>query len=105
MIFYSHTYFVDDILLIVNDLTNINNFKAMLAQQLKLKDLGKFKYFLGLEIAYSPTDIFFNQHKYALDILTDSDHIGARPTPFPMGQHLKLNNIDGDLLSNLSSFR
>ena len=97
--------YVDDILLAGNDLTDINNFKAMLAQQFKIKDLGTLKYFLGLEIARSPDGIFLNQRKYALDILNDSGHLGARPSSFPMEQHLKLNNTDGDLLSDPSIFR
>jgi len=77
----------------------------MLAQRFKLKDLGQLKYFLGLEIARSPTGIFLTQRKYALDILADSGHLGARPFSFPMEQHLKLNNTDGDLLYDPSSFR
>ena len=50
--------YVDDILLAGNDLSDINNFKAMLAQRFKLKDLDQLKYFLGLEIARFPTGIF-----------------------------------------------
>jgi hypothetical protein len=96
--------YVDDILLAGNDLTDINNFKAMLVQRFKLKDLGQLKYFLGLEIARSPTGIFLSQRKYALDILADSDHLGACPSSFLIEQHLKLNITDSDLLPNPSSF-
>ena len=96
---------VDDILIPGNDLYAINNFKTMLAHHFHIKDLGKLKYFLGLEVAHSPTGIFLNQCKYALDILADSGHLGTRPTTFPMEQNLKLNNVDGDLLPDPSSFR
>jgi hypothetical protein len=69
--------YVDDIFLTCNDLSTINNFKTMLAHHFKIKDIGKLKYFLGLKIAHSPTDIFLNQHKYALDILTNNGHLGT----------------------------
>jgi hypothetical protein len=49
----------------------------MLAHHFKIKDLDKLKYFLGLKIAHFPTDMFLNQHKYALDILTNNGHLGT----------------------------
>jgi len=97
--------YIDDILIAGNDLPAITNFKTMLAHHFHIKDLGKLKYFLGLEVAHSPTGISLNQRKYALDILADCGHLGTRPTAFPMEQNLKLNNIDGDLLPDPSSFR
>jgi hypothetical protein len=97
--------YVDDILIAGNDLSSINNFKTMLAHHFQIKDLGKLKYFLGLEVAYFPISIFLNQRKYALDILADNGHLGTRPTTFPMEQNLKLNDVDGDLLPDPSSFQ
>jgi hypothetical protein len=88
--------YVDDILIASNDLSTITNFKTVLAYHFHIKDLGKLKYFLGLEVAHSPTGISLNLRKYTLDILADSGHLGTRPTAFPMEQNLKLNNADGD---------
>ena len=96
--------YVDDILIVGNDLSAINNFKTMLTHHFQIKDLGKLKYFLGLEVTHYPTGIFLNQRKYAFDILADNGHLGTRPTTFPMEQNLKLNNTDGDLLPDPSSF-
>ncbi|RVX23215.1 Retrovirus-related Pol polyprotein from transposon RE1 [Vitis vinifera] len=37
------------------------------------KDLGKLKYFLGIEIAQSSSDVVLSQRKYALDISEETD--------------------------------
>ncbi|KAF5475976.1 hypothetical protein F2P56_007727 [Juglans regia] len=97
--------YVDDILVAGNDLSQIEIFKKILSTHFKTKDLGSLKYFLGLEVARSPTGIFLNQRKYALDILSDSGQLGAQTAPFPMEQHLKLTTQDGDLLPDPGLYR
>jgi hypothetical protein len=87
-----------------NNLDSIGKLKDFLAQKFHIKDLGTLKYFLGIEVARSPTGIFLNQRKYALDILSDSGHLGARPTTFPMEQNLKLTNEEGTLLIDPSPY-
>ncbi|RVW13589.1 Retrovirus-related Pol polyprotein from transposon RE1 [Vitis vinifera] len=97
--------YVDDLLIAGNDLTIITDLKTFLADQFKLKDLGTLKYFLGLEMARSPSGIFLSQRKYALDILADFGTLGSRPTSCPMKQHLKLTPEDGVLLFDPSPYR
>ncbi|GJU39567.1 ribonuclease H-like domain-containing protein [Tanacetum coccineum] len=41
--------YVDDIVITGNDLTKIENFKSFLSSKFMIKDLGKLKYFLGIE--------------------------------------------------------
>ncbi|RVW78990.1 Retrovirus-related Pol polyprotein from transposon RE1 [Vitis vinifera] len=43
------------------------------------KDLGKFKYFLGIEIAQSSSGVVLSQRKYALDILEETGGAFRRP--------------------------
>ena len=97
--------YVDDLLIVGNDLTIITDFKTFLADWFKLKDLGTLKYFLRLEMARSPSRIFLSQRKYALDILADSGMLGSHLTSFPMKQHLKLTPEDGVLLSDPSPYK
>lgn len=53
--------------LIINGLKQhlVDDLKVVLHYQFKLKDLGNLKYFLGLEVAQSKTDIVLNQRKHA----------------------------------------
>ncbi|XP_022889299.1 uncharacterized protein LOC111404771 [Olea europaea var. sylvestris] len=97
--------YVDDILVVGNDLSQVIFFKSVLSSNFKTKDLGPLKYFLGLEVARSPSRIFLNQRKYALDILADSGQLSSRPAPFHMEQNLKLNDTDGNLLLDPASYR
>ena len=59
-VFYHHTssrqsiyliVYVDDIVIIGNDQEGIRKLKQHLFNHFQIKDLGKFKYFLGIEIA------------------------------------------------------
>ncbi|KAL9299062.1 putative reverse transcriptase, RNA-dependent DNA polymerase [Arabidopsis thaliana] len=62
----------------------VQKFKEYLGRCFSMKDLGKLKYFLGIEVSRGPDGIFLSQRKYALDIISDSGTLGARPayTPF-----------------------
>ena len=60
-----------------------------------MKDLGKLKYFLGLEIARGPEGIFVSQRKYALDIIAECGLLGAKPSPVPTELNHKLALVKG----------
>ena len=76
--------YVDDIVLIGNDIKAIRRITTFLDQAFKIKDLGTLKFFLGLEVSRSHHGIHLCQRKYALDILSDSGMLGSCPTTTPM---------------------
>jgi hypothetical protein len=92
--------YVDDIIITRNNDLAINQLKQFLEKKFFIKDLGKLKYVLGIEVARSKRGIFLSQKKYILDILKDIGLIGGRVSDFPMEQHLRLSPDDGTLLPN-----
>ena len=59
--------YVDDIIVTRNDLEGIENLKKLLV--FEIKELGKLKYFLGIEVAHSQQGIFISQQKYVLRLI------------------------------------
>ncbi|KAL0410883.1 UNVERIFIED_CONTAM: Copia protein [Sesamum latifolium] len=67
--------------------------------------LGYAKYFLGLEIARSADGMSVPQHKYTMDIISDSGMAHTNPvlTPLPVG--LKLSRDSGAYLQEPDKFQ
>ena len=80
-VFYHHNslgrciYFVvyvDDIVITGTDHDGIQKLKQHLFTHFQTKDLGKLKYFPGIEIAQSSSSVVLSQWKYDVDILEES---------------------------------
>lgn len=93
---------MDDVLIATNDKQQVDQFKVLLDQKFKLKDLGDLKYFLGLEVARTVKGIALCQRKYALELLSDAGLLGCKPSRVPMEKNLKLSKYDGMLLNDPS---
>ena len=82
--------YVDNIIVTRNDEREKDDVKQRLAKEFEIKELGKLKYFLGIEVQYSTQGIFFSQQKYVTDLLADIGKIGYKPVSTPMDPNHKL---------------
>jgi hypothetical protein len=62
----------------------------VLAQKFEIKDLGKLRYLLGIEVARSEKGIFISQRKYILDLLKEIGMTGCKPAESPIESNHKL---------------
>ncbi|PKI50880.1 hypothetical protein CRG98_028708 [Punica granatum] len=97
--------YVDDLILTGNDPAHYAKFKEYLDKCFSIKDLGKLRYFLGIEVARRSDCLFLCQMKYTLDILQETGMLDARPVAFPMEQHLRLDSKSGEDFSDPSRYR
>lgn len=86
--------YVDDIILTGNNENEINNVKQFLNSKFLIKDLGKLKYFLGLEIINTPKGVCLSQRKYCLELLDEFGLIGCKPAKTPREPNINLTRPD-----------
>ena len=112
-IFYRHSstsciyvvIYVDDIVITGNDHLEISQVKQHLFKHFKIKDLGKLKYFLGIEVAQSKDGIIISQRKYAMNILEETGMLNSKTVGNPMDPNVKLLPNQGEPLSDPERYR
>ena len=88
--------YVDDIIITGNDPIERETLKKCLAKEFEIKELGRLKYFLGIEVAYSSKGIFVSQQKYVLDLLKETGNLGCKAASTPIEPNLRLNEEKDD---------
>ena len=113
-VFYHHTssgqciYLivnVDDIVITYSDRDGILKLKQHLFSHFQTKDLGEFKYFLGIEIAQSKSGVVMSQRKYVLDILEETSMLDCKPVNTFMDPNVKLVPGQEELLRDPGRYR
>jgi hypothetical protein len=91
--------YVDDMIITGDDTEYIAFVKAHLSDQFFMSDLGPLRYFLGIEISFTPEGFFLSQEKYIQDLDRTSltDHQTAE-TPIELNVHLMVT--DGEPLED-----
>ncbi|RVW57733.1 Retrovirus-related Pol polyprotein from transposon RE1 [Vitis vinifera] len=97
--------YVDDIVITGSDQDGIQKLKQHLFTHFQTKDLGKLKYFLGIEIAQSSSGVVLSQRKYALDILEETGMLDYKPVDTPMDPNVKLVPGQGEPLGDPGRYR
>ena len=98
-VFYHHTssgqciyliVYVDDIVITGSDQDGIRKLKQHFFSHFQTKDLGKLKYFLGIEIAQPNFGVVISQRKYVFDILEKTGMLDCKPVDTPIDLNVKL---------------
>ena len=87
--------YVDDIILTGDDISETESLKKLLAKKFEMKDLRKFKLFLGMKVARYNKGIIISQRKYILDLLSETGLLGCKPVTTPMDANVKLGRVEG----------
>ncbi|GKD28484.1 ribonuclease H-like domain-containing protein [Tanacetum coccineum] len=99
--------YVDDIITTGNNSNEIENFKRFLKTKFEIKDLGKLKYFLGIEVLETEQGLSLSQIKYCLDLLSDFGLLACKPSATPLEQNLSITNEPTDIdkvLDNITEY-
>ncbi len=97
--------YVDDLIIIRDNDANIFDLKKFLKQKFKMKDLGKLRYFLDIEVLQSPKGIWLLPRQYALNKLSEYGMTGCKPISIPLKQNVKLSADEGDLVEDTIMYK
>ncbi|GJU57624.1 ribonuclease H-like domain-containing protein [Tanacetum coccineum] len=91
-----------------NCVDEIDKFKIFLKSKFKIKDLGHFKYFLGIDVIKTGKDLCLSQRKYCLELLKDYGLLGCKPVSTRMEPNSVLPYVptkDDPLLDNIIGYQ
>lgn len=83
--------YVDNIIVTGNYEKEKHELKHKLMEEFEIKELGRLKYFLGIEVAYSRQGIFISQQKYVTDLLKEIGKTACKPISTPIDSNHKLS--------------
>ncbi|GJV14374.1 ribonuclease H-like domain-containing protein [Tanacetum coccineum] len=107
-VFLALLVYVDDIIITGNNISELEKFKFYLKSTFMIKDLGKLKYFLGIEVIDTHKGICLNQRKYVLDLLSKYGMLACKPAKTPLMSKLYISNevTDNDpTLDNITDYQ
>ena len=75
-----------------DDVSETECLKHQLSREFEMKNLGKLRYFLGMEVMRSKQGISVSQRKYVLELLKETGMLGCKPIDTPMDPNTKLSD-------------
>ncbi|XP_028084327.1 uncharacterized protein LOC114285480 [Camellia sinensis] len=90
---------------VCSDSSTIEKVKHHLFQEFEMKDLGSLLYFLGIEVATSPTGYLLSQTKYVCDIPSRANLTDDKIVDTPLELHAKFSTSDGVPLEDPTLYR
>ena len=97
--------YVDDMIIIGDDMQGIQDLKLFLGSQFEMKDLGPLNYFLGIEVSSSADGYYLTQAKYTSDLISRANITDSKIVDTPIEYNCRLNSHDGESLSDATLYR
>ncbi|KAL5553822.1 hypothetical protein UlMin_041223 [Ulmus minor] len=97
--------YVDDIIVMGNDESKSQILRKSLAKEFEIKELGRLKYFLRIDVAQSRLGRFISQQKYITDLLKEKGKLACRPVSTPINPNHKLGEAEEDSAVNRESYQ
>ncbi|GKU93654.1 hypothetical protein SLEP1_g7230 [Rubroshorea leprosula] len=86
------------LLLYVDDISGIHDFKQFLSHKFEMKDLSVLSYFLGLKVTSSDDGYLLSQTKYASDLISKAGVTNSKTASTPFEPNVQLTSMDGSPL-------
>jgi hypothetical protein len=83
--------YVDDLIITGGNSSEVKQFKLQMQDKFQMTDLGKLRFYLGLEVEQRSNGTMVSQGAYALKILEATALAGCNLSHTPMEQRLKLS--------------
>ena len=97
--------YVDDLIYTCNDELMVSKFKDSMKHEFDMIDLGKIRYFLGLEVLQKSTGVFINQKKYASKVLQRFEMDRSNSVHNPIVPGCKLVKDEGGVKVDKTHFK
>lgn len=97
--------YIDDIILAGTSLSEFDHTKHILDDNLKIKDLGILKYFIGLEVVHSKNGISISQRKYCLYQLNDTSLLASELGAMPLDPSLELHQDGSEPFKDINAYK
>ncbi|KAK1413456.1 hypothetical protein QVD17_35229 [Tagetes erecta] len=97
--------YVDDMIITGNDQEGIEQLKQNLSVRFYMKDLGRLKHFLGLELQYEKENVILHQRRYCIKLLDRFGMLNCKPIETPMDNTVKLYADKGKELDDPTMYR
>ena len=97
--------YVYDMILTGDDPEEIKTLREYLSAKIEMKDLGQLKYFLGIEVAKSKQGISLSEHKYVLDLLSETRMLACKLVETPIQMNHQLGILPDQIPTDMGRYQ
>lgn len=97
--------YVDDLIYTGDDEKMMSEFKESMMKEFDMSDLGKMRYFLGIEVVQFDGGVFISQMKYVIEVLRRFGMEHSNPVENPMVPGFKISKDENGVEMDGSFFK